>query len=122
MAPTEPKKKSLKVWIILLVLPFALLLVTAAVQFAAQYFISDTVTDTSQPYGGETTELGSTSEEFPVRSNPASTIINIISVLIGTSSVLMIVVGTPIWIVMLVRVSDYNKRLAHVQTPPKHDV
>lgn len=105
MTPAESKKKPVAIWIILLVLPFALLTLTAMTQFVAQFAFNSN-SDVAYEL-----QDGILEADFP-QDSTAERVVNILSVLIGTGSVLMIIVGTPIWVTLLGIAVNHNKRLA----------
>lgn len=78
------KRKSSKLWIAFLILPFPLLIGSVFLQFIARL------------------ALGSDSGLM--------IIVNLLSLLVGVTAILMML-GLPIWIVMLVKVSNYNSKL-----------
>lgn len=79
------KPKSLKPWIIALAVPIPLLLVTALIQTIVRSAFGD-------------------------GPNSVRLVVNILSLLIGIISVLLIM-GFPVWIIMLVMSSNYNSKL-----------
>lgn len=81
----EQQKKSLKPWIVLLILPIPLLFFVAIVQMVARFITN-----------------GSGGAVF--------LIVNIFSLLIGIASVILLM-GIPIWIVFLVLAYEHNSKL-----------
>lgn len=95
------KQKSVKPWVILLVAPVPLLMITAILQ-----------TTIRAASGGQSSSL--------------TLVINIISMLIGIASVLMLL-GFPVWIILLVMAMSHNSKLkqagsAIAPTPPQGQV
>jgi uncharacterized membrane protein len=86
------KKKSLTPWIVLLVAPYAALVLTAIVQMGVRFLI------TGQGDG----------------YNMLTVVVNIVSFLLGVIAVIAIVL-TPLWIVMIVKTSNDNKKLPEVR-------
>lgn len=89
------KKKSYVPWILCLALPIPLLVLTSFLQLIVRAFLT-----------GE----GETSGEA------ITTVVNIVSLLIGMGAVIMLLLF-PLWIIRLVRVSKYNKGLQAPQNP-----
>lgn len=111
---THPKKKPVAIWIVLLILPFALMALISIVQFVTQFALEGTTVETTvEMQGGEVvTEV--------TEESAAEKVINIASIVIGMGSVLMIIVGTPIWVTLLVIAINYNKRLAAQRAKQPH--
>lgn len=76
------KKKSIVVWVALIALPIPLLVISAVVQIIAK-----------AANGGE-----------------SNAIVNIMSLLVGIIAVLMML-GLPLWIIMLIKTTNDNKKL-----------
>jgi hypothetical protein len=85
------RKKSTNIWITMLWLPFVSLILIALLQMVAQFVFG-------------TVEGSSSSAAIPV-------ILNIISLLVGIFAIIAILLF-PLWIVMLIRASNYNKSIA----------
>lgn len=88
------KKKSTKIWVVLLAAPIPLLIFTAILQILARFMF------------GATTES---------TANGIETLINIISLLIGVFSAIALI-GMPIWIIMLVLTLQHNSKIAQTTT------
>jgi len=80
-----PQRKSVKKWVILLLVPVAALLTTALVQFIVRFVLSSTAGDTGP--GPATNGSGDVLRQA----------INIISILVGVVSVSMLLL-TPLWL------------------------
>ena len=76
------KHKSIKPWVILLTLPIPLLVINAVIQAVVR----------------------------ASNQGNSNVLINIFSLLVGIGAVLMLL-GLPIWIIMLVKTTNYNKNL-----------
>ncbi len=117
------KKKKVGIWITLLVLPYVLLFMTAGAQFGTRIATRDscgTQTSTSTGPGlqayNSSTDLQATVEPAKCSSDSVTLVINMITILLGIAAILMIL-GTPVWIVMLIKASNYNHKLS-VMPPP----
>lgn len=94
----EQQKKSLKPWIILLVLPIPLLVFTALLQMIVRFLKNGSD-------GGA-----------------VFLVVNIFSLLLGIASVVLLM-GIPIWIVFLVLAYEHNSKLEqrHATQPESSD-
>jgi hypothetical protein len=93
----DMQKKSVKKWIILLLLPFLTLVLVAFAQVIVHFMLSQSTGDSGS--GIEVASAHST----------AVKVINVISFVIGTISVPLLIL-TPLWIVLLVRDLREQKR------------
>jgi hypothetical protein len=93
MTSAAADKKSTRKWIFLIVFPFVGLLAVALLQFAVN-FIFSTTADSSLTAAGS--------------DNAVAVVVNIISILVGVLAMIGIVL-LPVWIIMLVKASNYNK-------------
>jgi hypothetical protein len=110
------KKKNIFVWIILMILPIVLLVFVAISQIIVQFNLNRVDISTS-PYDNYVpicAQDNALSEDTlcgrPDPNQEAITVIRIIQVLLGFSAVVMIMLA-PLWIILLVRALDYNKKL-----------
>jgi hypothetical protein len=86
-----PQKKSIKKWIVLLVAPFAALVLIALVQFIVQWTLNR---NTSASFG-ESPGIG-------------VEVVNVVSLVVGIAAVLSFL-AIPVWIVMLVQTISHNR-------------
>lgn len=113
------KKKNVKIWIIMLILPFAMLFVVLFGQIIANFAFTS-ATDSSTPYtcgGGiqsSQTIDGLCADEEVSSKSDIEKAIDLFSVLIGMVSVLGIL-GYPVWIILLVVAINHNKKIDEAQ-------
>lgn len=86
--PMPEQKRPVKPWVVLIVAPWIILFVTILLQMGVNFLFRD--------------------------ANGLKAILNILSLLAGSLAVFMLL-GLPVWVVMLVVAIDRNKKL---QTPP----
>lgn len=109
------KKKNVKIWIIMLILPFVLLFLTLFGQIIANFALTST-TDSSTPYtcgGGmqsSQTIDGLCADEEVSSKSGIERAIDIFSILLGTVSVVGIL-AYPVWITLLVVAINHNKKI-----------
>jgi hypothetical protein len=91
-------KRSLKKWVLLLVLPYASLIGVSFLQLVVRF--------SSSGSGAET--------------GAVATVMNITSLLVGLAAVLLII-GTPLWVILLIRDHNFNRNLQQVASarPPE---
>jgi hypothetical protein len=108
--PAPRPRKSLRVWIWLLVGPYIALLIIALLQIVVHFVFSSSATDTVVSTSNSlcTTVDGDCAV---TTGNPARIIVNILSILIGMAAVVCICLF-PIWVVMLVKTVNYNDATA----------
>ena len=88
------QRKSIKLWIWLLVVPWLMLIVVALIQL-----VIHSISNNTQSTGGALTAI-----------------FNILSILVGLAAVLLIL-GMPVWITLLIKTILDNNRSAAPQQP-----
>lgn len=89
----DMERKSHKIWVTLIVLPIPLMLITFLLLAVIKAVAS------------------------PGQGSGVMIVVNIIALLIGVAAVLMLL-GIPVWIIMLLEVDKHNKKLDQATTPP----
>jgi hypothetical protein len=115
LQPLRPKP--VKIWIVLLAFPFVLLVFVSVLQLANQITMNNdtTVTATQQADNADQLQIAPTNAS----TKKTKSVLNIASEVTGILSVSMIVVGTPIWTILLVSAIGHNKRIS-AQPPLNH--
>lgn len=96
------QRKGIKLWVILLVLPYVLLIVTAFAQVIVHFALNNN--PIAQP-------------------STAVTVVNVLATLLGIVAALLIL-ATPVWVILIVQAVRYNNALsgtaasAHPSTKP----
>lgn len=122
------KKKKIGVWAALLILPIALLVLTAFIQFAVRLSFRNSCPTTVQSSSGtlssgpglQTYDSSTNLQEVTTDTTKCDTpsvvfVVNLVCIFVGVIAVLMIL-GAPLWIVMLIRAAEYNRKLSNA--PP----
>ena len=105
------KKKSVKIWIIMLVLPIALLILVTLGQIIANFALTN-ITDSSSSDSCNSNQINNgLCEEEP---SVAKSLVNVASLLIGIFSVIGIL-AYPVWITLLVVALQHNKKIDEAQ-------
>lgn len=109
------KKKSVKIWIIMLVLPIALLILVTLGQIIANFALTN-ITDSSSSDSCNSNQINNGLCEAEEASGPsvAKSLVNVASLLIGIFSVIGIL-AYPVWITLLVVAIQHNKKIDEAQ-------
>jgi len=105
------KKKSLAPWIIMLILPWVLFFISLTISSAVR--ITDRANNDCQ-FQDSSTSKPLTEDYLDPDCDPsaAKTGSNILVLIFGIVGFIGLL-GTPLWIIMLVKTSDHNKKLAN---------
>ncbi|MEO5627304.1 MAG: hypothetical protein ABIQ89_00215 [Candidatus Saccharimonadales bacterium] len=113
------KRKTYKPWVILLALPWIIFPVMIIGSLATRNIgsCSSSTSSTSLSSGPGLQPIDAPPVQ-ECRTSPAKQIINIVLLLLGVGAVISIL-AAPVWIVMLIRAQEYNRKLAVApqQTP-----
>lgn len=114
------KKKSVKIWIIMLILPIVLLFVVTIGQIVANFAFTSAVDSSSSDMclndGLQTSQTidGLCEQEKVSGPGIIKTVTNLFSILLGTFSVIGIL-AYPVWITLLVVALQHNKKIDEAQ-------
>ncbi len=117
------QKKPITRWIVLLVLPFFALFVVAIAQVMVKFTLSKASTSISTCESSQITpasvDPGADLYNADCQENSASgarLAVNLISLIVGTLAVISIF-AAPLWIIMLIKALDYNRKLIQGAQP-----